>query len=106
MANPDSIEWVPNSLCENPSISFPKESVTALIELVVICQVIVVFGSSIQTVFTGVSRVVPEYKFSQIIIYTQMRNGQRVVAVHNCVNVAFLSPFFCVRNVRETKSTR
>ena len=42
MANSDQIEWVPTSLCENPSLSSPKESVPALSEFVVICEVIVV----------------------------------------------------------------
>ena len=43
MANPDRMEWVPISLCENPSLSSPKESVPVLSEFVVICEVIVVF---------------------------------------------------------------
>ena len=42
MADPDRIEWVPTSLCENPSISLPKEIVRALSKLVVMCEVIVV----------------------------------------------------------------
>ena len=42
MANLDDMEWVPTSLCENPSLSSPKESVPALSEFVVICEVIVV----------------------------------------------------------------
>ena len=42
MANPDRMEWVPTSFCENPSLSSPKESVPALSEFVVICEVIVV----------------------------------------------------------------
>ena len=43
MANPDRMEWVPTYLCENPSLSSPKESVPALSDFVVICEVIVVF---------------------------------------------------------------
>ena len=42
IANPDRMEWVPTSLCENPSISSPEESVPDLSEFVVICEVIVV----------------------------------------------------------------
>ena len=42
MANPDRMEWVPISLCDNPSLSLPKESVPTLSEFVVICEVIVV----------------------------------------------------------------
>ena len=34
--NPDQREWVPTSLCENPSLSLPKERVTDLRYLVVI----------------------------------------------------------------------
>ena len=56
--------------------------------------------------FTGVSRVDPEYESSQIIISAQMRTGQRVVAVRHCVTVAFLTPFFCVQNVRDILSAR
>ena len=54
--------------------------------------------------FTGVARVVPEYESIQMMISDQMRTGQRVVAVYHCVTVAFLKPFFCVRNVEETLS--
>ena len=43
MANPDRMEWVPTYLCENPSLSSPKESVPALSEFVVVCELIVVF---------------------------------------------------------------
>ena len=43
MANPDHMEWVPTSLCENTSFYSPKESVPDLIEFVVICEAIVVF---------------------------------------------------------------
>ena len=43
MANTDRMEWVPTCLFENPSLSSPKESVPALSEFVVICEVIVVF---------------------------------------------------------------
>ena len=42
MAKPDRMEWVPTSLCENPSLSSPKESVPALSEFDFICAVIVV----------------------------------------------------------------
>ena len=41
MANPDRMECVPTSLCENPSLSYPKVSVPELSELFVICEVIV-----------------------------------------------------------------
>ena len=64
------------------------------------------FWSSTQTVFTSVSRVVPEYESSRMMISAQMRTGQRVVAVHHCVTVAFLTPFFRVRNFGETLSAR
>ena len=43
MENPDCMEWVPTSLCDNPSLSSPKESGPALNELVVICEVIFFF---------------------------------------------------------------
>ena len=56
--------------------------------------------------FTGVSRVVPEYESSRMMIYAQMRTGQRVVAVRHYVTVAFLTPFFCVQNVGEILSAR
>ena len=46
------------------------------------------------------SRVVPEYDSSQMMISAQMRTGQRVVVVRHCVTVVFLTPFFCVRNAR------
>ena len=52
------------------------------------------------------SRVVPEYESSRMMISAQMLTGQRVVAVRHCVNVAFLTPFFCLRNFRETLSAR
>ena len=42
MENPDCMEWVPTSSCENPSLYSPKESVPAHSEFVVICEVIVV----------------------------------------------------------------
>ena len=87
------MEWVPTSLCENPSISFPKESLPALSELVVVFEVIILFLSSTQTVFTGVSHVVPEYEPSRMIISAQMRTGQRVVAVRHCVTVGFYPRF-------------
>ena len=64
------------------------------------------FWSSTQTVFTGVSRVVPEYESSQMMIFAHMCTGQKVVAVRHCVTVAFLTLFFCVRNVKETLSAR
>ena len=106
MEKPERMEWVPTYFCENSSRSLPKESVPALSELVVICELIAFFGSSTQTVLTGVSRVVPEYESSQMMISAQMRTGQRVVVVRHCVTVAFLTPFFCVRNVGETLSAR
>ena len=52
--------------------------------------------------FTGVSCAVPEYESSKMMISAQMRTGQGVVDVHHCVTVAFLTPFFYVRNVGET----
>ena len=52
--------------------------------------------------FTGVSLVIPEYESIRMMISAQMRTGQRVVAVHYCVTVAFFTPFLCVWNVRET----
>ena len=35
MENPDQMEWGPTYLCENPSLSFTKESVPDLSDLVV-----------------------------------------------------------------------
>ena len=52
--------------------------------------------------FTSVSQVVPEYDSSRMMIYAQMRTGERVVVVRQCVTVAFLTSFFCVWNVGET----
>ena len=52
--------------------------------------------------FTGATLVVPEYESSWKMISDQMFTGQRVVIVRHCVTVAFLTPFFCVRNVGET----
>ena len=49
--------------------------------------------------FTGVLRVNPEYESSRMMISAQMCTGQRVVVVRHCVNVEFLTPFFCVRNM-------
>ena len=40
--NPDHMEGVPTYLCENTSLSSPKESVPALSEFVVICEMIIV----------------------------------------------------------------
>ena len=106
MENPDRMDWVPTSLCENNSLSLPKESVPDLSEFFVICEVIVVFKSSTQNVFTGVSHVVPEYESNRMMNFAHMRTRQRVVVVRHCVTVAFLTLFFCVRNVGETLSAR
>ena len=81
MANPDRMEWVTTSLCENPSLFSSKENVPSLSDFVVICEVIVVLQRSTQTVFTGVSRVVPEYVSIWMMISAQMRTGQMVVVV-------------------------
>ena len=75
MANLDCMEWLPTSLRENTSLSLPKKSVPALSEFVVICEVIIIFYSSTHTVCTGVSRVVPEYESSLMMISAQMRTG-------------------------------
>ena len=56
--------------------------------------------------FTGVSHVVPEYESSRMVIYAQMRTRQCVVAVRHCVTVEFLTPYLCLRNSRETLSSR
>ena len=56
--------------------------------------------------FTGVTLVVPEYESSRMMISAQMFTGQRVVVVRHCVTVAFLTLFFCVRNVGDTLSAR
>ena len=106
MANPDRMEWGPTSLCENTSLYFPKEIVPALSELVVLFEVIVVFWSSTQTVFTGVSHVVPEYESSWMMISAQMKTGQMFVVFSHCVTVAFFLPFFYVRNVGDILSAR
>ena len=58
------------------------------------------------TVSTGVSHVVPGYESSLMIIYAQMRTSQRFVIVRHCVTLAFLKPFFCVRNVGDTLLAR
>ena len=64
MENPDLNEWVPTSLCENPRLSLPKESVLYLRYLVVILEVIAVFDGLprpcslvFQVFFLGVSPV-------------------------------------------------
>ena len=77
-----------------------------MIVVVVVVFVFCFFLSSTQTVFTGVLRVVPEYESSRMMISAQMRTGQRFVVVRHCVTVAFLTPFFCVRNVGDTLSDR
>ena len=41
MENPDQMEWVPTSLCENPRLSLPKESVPVLRDLVLIWEVMI-----------------------------------------------------------------
>ena len=44
--------------------------------------------------FTGVSRVVPEYVSSRMMISAQMRTGKRVLAICHCVTMAFFDPVF------------
>ena len=104
--NPDRREWVPTSLCENTSLSFPKYSVPDLRDLVFIWDVISVLWWSTQTVFTGVSCVDTGYESCLIMIYAQMSIGQRFVLVYHCVTMAFLTPFLCVRNVGDNLSDR
>ena len=106
MANPDRREWVPTPLCENTSLSFPKEGVPDLRYLSFIWEGIDVLWCSTQTVFSSVSRVVPGYEFSMMSISNQMPTGQRFLAVCNCVTVVFLTPFFCVRDVGYALSDR
>ena len=102
----DQIECVPTSLCKNISLSFTKESVPDLRDLVIIWEVSAVFWCSNQTVLTVVSRVVTRYESSQMMIYAQMSTGQRVVVVRHCVTAEFLTPFFYGRNVGENSSSR
>ena len=63
---------------------------------------IVVFLSFSQTVFTVLSRVVPGYESSGMMISAQMLTENRVLVVPYFVTVVFLTSFFCVRNVGET----
>ena len=75
-------------------------------EFVAIYEVIVVLWRSTQTVFPGVSLVVPEYESIQMMISAQMFTGQRVVVVRHFGTVTFLTPFFYVWNIGETLSAR
>ena len=93
MENPDQREWVPTSLCESPSLSSQKESVTDLKNFVVIWEVISVLWCSTLNVLIDVSRVVTGYESSRMIISAHMRTGHRVVVVLHCVTVAFLTQF-------------
>ena len=52
--------------------------------------------------FTDVSRVVPGYESSGMMISAQMLTENRVLVVPYFVTVVFLTSFFCVRNVGET----
>ena len=99
-------ECVPVSLCENPSLYLPKESVSDLMDgLVFIWEVIDVFWWFIQTFFSGVSPVATGYESSMVIIYAQMWIGQRFVVILHCITVGFFTPFFWVRNVEDTLSS-
>ena len=73
MENPDQMEWFTTSLCENLSLSLKKESVPELRDLVVIWEVIAVLWCSTQTLFNGLSHVVPEYEYSWMMISDQIR---------------------------------
>ena len=50
--------------------------------------------------FTRVSRVVPEYESSRMMISAQMCTRQRVVVVRHSVTVLFLTPFFLCAECR------
>ena len=106
IANPDQREWVPTSLCENTSLSLPKESVSYLRDSVVIWYVIAVWWWSTQTMFTSVSHVVPGYVSSLMMISAQMRIRQSFVVICHCVTVAFLTLFLLVQKVGDTLSAR
>ena len=93
-------------ICVRIPVFLQKRKVCLPLVNFFICEMIVVFWRSTQTVFTGVSHIVTEYKSSLMMIYAQMRTGKRVVVVRHYVTLSFLTPFFCVRNVRETLSAR
>ena len=90
-------------LCVRIPVSLPQRKVClTLVNLLSSVSWLSSLWRSIQTVFTGVSRVVPKNESSWMMIYAQMCTRQRVVVVHHCVAVAFLNPVFCVRNAGET----
>ena len=105
MENPDRMEWVPNSLCDNPSLSLPKDSVPALSDSLSFVRWSFFLKLYPDHVHLCVTHV-PEYESSRMMISSQMCIGKRVVSVRHCVTVAFLTPFFCMRNVWETLSAR
>ena len=104
--NADQRDWFTTSLCENMSLSLPKESVPDLRYLVVIWEVISVLWCSTQTAFTGVSRVVSGYGSCMMIISAQMQTRNSFVVVLHCVTVAFFSMFFWVWNAGDNLSSR
>ena len=59
-------------------------------------------GFSTYTVLIGEFSDVPGEKSSIVMIPYQICTGKRCLPVRHWVNVAFLTPFFCVRNVRDT----
>ena len=63
------------------------------------------FWSSTQTVFTGVSRVVPEYESSRMMIFPRCAPG-RGLWLSDIVSLWRFNPVFYVRNVEETLSAR
>ena len=79
---------------------------TDLSDLVVIWDVIVVLWYSTHTMFTGVSSDDPGHKYSLVKIYAQTCTGQRCFLVCHWVTVAFLTPFFCIMNVRDNLYAR
>ena len=106
LANPDRSEWVPTSLCEKPRSYYPKESVPDPRNLIVIWDVIVVLWFPTHTVFTGVLSDVLGYYSSLLMISAQTCTSKRCLPVHYWITVAFLTPFLCVQNSRDTLSAR
>ena len=95
-------------LCVRIPVSLCQRKVCSTSAIWLSCErwLMFCFWSSNQNVFTGVSRVFPEYESIRMMISAHMHTGQRVTAVWHCVTVAFLNLFFCVRNVGETLSAR
>ena len=61
-----------------------------------------VLDFSTHTMLIGYSLDVPGYKSSPVIIYDHIHTRKMCLPVRHWVTVAFLTPFFCVRNIVDT----